>query len=427
MDVFSFVDILFIGECPRSVEGLHIALDNVNMELFSFVQGSGVEVFIKAEVCGMFQVVEHNVWGCIVSFVKRGMEKKFTGCYVHPDMRAGERQLLSTWLGNTSMAMGDFNCKHPRWASPGETISRSSMVKGKWLSDTIDHYRWDVYVPGNFTFDNSSTIDLCIGERLALKVEYVDKAGLQHMAILARLTVDECSNMVQVRPHLGRITRDTMKEALERVEKNKDCDLWTSMVDEVRAFKRKRRSARNVVFWNEELDRLRKDTANARKHIPDQGRECYHLVRRVYRAMILSARRASIRKTIDKAGDPAIFKLARNLLSRRTLPAMVDGDHLVSTHDGISDLIAEQIKSGPKQIWKEEQICIGPIDEIGLAIRRSPINTGPGMDNMGYPFIRLWWKFKPNLLQRLIEYGLRHGTQGWHIHHTVLIEKADKP
>ena len=224
------------------------------------------------------------------------------------------------------------------------------------------------------------------------------------MAILARLTVDECSNMLQPRPDWGRITTDTMKEALERVQMNEDCDLWTSMVDEVRAFKRKRRGTKNVVFWNEELDRLRKDTANARKHIADQGRECYHLVRRVYRAMILSARRDSIQKTIEKADDPAIFKLARNLLSRRTLPAMVDGDSLVSTHDGISDLIAEQMKPGPKQIWKEEQICIGPIDEIGLTIRRSPINTAPGMEDMGYPFIRFWWKFRPNLLQRLIEY-----------------------
>jgi len=144
--------------------------------------------------------------------------------------------------------------------------------------------------------------------------------------------------------------------------------------------------------------------------------------------MLLRSRQEFIRDTIQKAGDPAIFRLARQLESRQTLASMHDSDgRLVYRHADISDRIAAQLRPGDEQPWHPSTVVMDPACELESAIRRSPTNTGPGLDDIGYPFIRYWWKEKPDCQKRLVDYGLTNHIPDWHSAEVVLIPKADKP
>jgi len=154
----------------------------------------------------------------------------------------------------------------------------------------------------------------------------------------------------------------------------------------------------------------------------------YNIVQRVYRAMLLRSRQEFIRDTIEKAGDPAIFRLARQLESRRTLPSIRDSDdQLVCRHADISDLIAAQLRPGDEQPWHPSAVEMDPACKLESAIKQSLTNTGPGLDDIAYLFIRDWWKEKPDCLRRLIDYGLTKDVPDWHSAEVVLIPKADKP
>jgi len=48
MDVLSFVDLLFIVDPPRKADGGGVVHGHVDFDLFSFVQASGVEVFVRS-------------------------------------------------------------------------------------------------------------------------------------------------------------------------------------------------------------------------------------------------------------------------------------------------------------------------------------------------------------------------------------------
>jgi len=177
----------------------------------------------------------------------------------------------------------------------------------------------------------------------------------------------------------------------------------------VDALPRSRRSVGRCLFWNPDLQRIRSHLNHMRRIIrwlPAVSND-YNLIRRVYRAMLLKSGQEFIKDTIEKAGDPAIFRLARQLESRRTLPSMRDSDgRLVCRHADISDLIATQLRPHDEQPWHPSTVEMDPACELDSAIKRSPNNTGPGLNDIGYPFLRYWWKEKPYCLKRLVDYGL---------------------
>jgi len=86
-----------------------------------------------------------------------------------------------------------------------------------------------------------------------------------------------------------------------------------------------------------------------------------------------------------------------------------------------------QLRPGDERPWHPSTVEMDPACELGSAIRRSPANTGPGLDDIGYPFIRYWWKEKPDCLKRLVDFGLTNNIPDWHSAEVVLIPKVDKP
>ena len=115
------------------------------------------------------------------------------------------------------------------------------------------------------------------------------------------------------------------------------------------------RSGRNVgrcPFWNPDLQRIRSALnrmRRIRRRLPIASDD-YNVVPRVYRAMVLRSRQELIRDTIEKAGDRTIFRLARQLDRRRTLPSMRNSDgNLVCRYADISDVITAQLHPGVEQ------------------------------------------------------------------------------
>jgi len=115
MDVFSFVDLLFILEPPSDGDGGCIIHDCVDFDLFSFVLGSGVEVFVRSSVSGLMEVVSHDRMTACVSYVDCGKTRMIGGVYVHPQIVMEDwSEAVLAWNG-CQLLCGDFNARHPRW------------------------------------------------------------------------------------------------------------------------------------------------------------------------------------------------------------------------------------------------------------------------------------------------------------------------
>jgi len=129
--------------------------------------------------------------------------------------------------------------------------------------------------------------------------------------------------------------------------------MWLRLRSGVDALPRSGRNVRRCPFWNPDLQRICSDLIRMRwirRWLPVISDD-YNVIRQVYRAMLLRSRQEFIRDTIEKAGDPTIFRLARQLESRRTLPSMRDDENrLVCRHADISDLIAAQLCPGDERL-----------------------------------------------------------------------------
>jgi len=128
------------------------------------------------------------------------------------------------------------------------------------------------------------------------------------------------------------------------------------------------------------------------------------------------------------AGDPAVFECIGRSETQKTLPPMKRADgSLATTHSQISGLIADQLDPGEPSEWSPTVIDIEPVDDLSAILREGPQNTTPGVCDVGYPMLRRWYKRSPEVVLRLINYGLTHDVEDWHTGEVVLIPKANKP
>jgi len=430
IDVFPFVDLLFIVDPPRKADGGGVVHEHVDFDLFSFVPVSGVEVFVRSSLSGLFLVDLHDMVTCVIMYEVGGVRKRIGGVYVPPKTDKLKWLAYEATWDTCDYLMGDFNAKHDDWnPNPRHGSMNVADCHGLWLTQFCFRHDLRVHPPVGPTFRNISDIDLFIGNS-ETRVSYDGKAGLEHVAVIARLEVDEAVDMTRRRPSWRNIPVSSYDEILEHVDSGSDEEMWSRLRSGVDALPRSGRNVWRCPFWNPDLQRIQSDLnrmRRIRRRLPVAADD-YNVVRRVYRAMLLRSREEFIWETIEKAGDPAIFRLARQLESRRTLPSMRDSEGpLVCRHSDISDLIAPRLHPGDEQLWQPSAIEIDPACELESAVKRSPTNTGPGLDDIGYPFIRYWLNGMPDCLRRLIDYGLTNDIPDWHSAELVLIPKADKP
>ena len=369
MDVFSFVDLLFVLEPPVAKDGGCVVHEHVEFDLFSFVQASGVEVFVRSSLSGLFLIDNHDAVTCIVMFEFGGERKKLGGVYVPPTTgRERWSDIERTW-DTCEYLMGDFNARHDRWNHHLRQSSSYADSRGGWLSDYCDNRGLMIDTPGCFTFRNVSTIDLFVGTP-GVRVSYNGKAGLEHVAVIARLAVEEPADMVRRRPAWRRIPPSDIDSILDQVDSCGTEDMWEGLRSGVDALPRSGWGVSRCSFWNDDLSRIHRDLNHVRRNRKRTASDEYNTIRRVYRAMLLRSRNDFIKKTIESAGDPAIFRMARQLEQRRTLPSMTTADGtLVSRHEDIADLVAAPLGPGDEQPWPSMAIEMEPAVELETAIQ----------------------------------------------------------
>jgi len=323
MDVFSLVDLFFIVDPPRKVDGGGVVHEHVDFDLFSFVLASGVEVFVRSSLSGLFLVDVHDMVTCVIMYDVGGMRRRIGGVYVPPSTKKLEWSAYEAAWDDCDFLMGDFNAKHDSWNQASRTGKMHiSDCHGLWLSQFCDRNGLRVHPPTGCTFRNISVIDLFIGHSTT-RVSYDGKAGLEHVAVIARLEVDEPTDMVRRRPAWKKIPISDCDDILEHLDSGRDEEMWARLRSGVDALPRSGRNVCRCPFWNPDLQRMRSDLNRMRRirqRLPVTSDD-YNIVRRVYSAMLLRSRQEFIRDTIEKAGDPAIFRLARQLDLRRTLPS----------------------------------------------------------------------------------------------------------
>lgn len=269
-----------------------------------------------------------------------------------------------------------------------------------------------------------------VGSKGPVRSQLSDRAGLEHKGILIRLHVDDLPNMMRPRPAGKRVDKERLTDSLSGLSNTAGRLLWGSVRQIVDDLPRTRMGRSGCVWWNHDLERMRKDVTRSRRKVKkDPGAtEDYNLVKKVYRAMLIRSRYDYIEKAFQTMKDPEFFKMVRNLQSKRTLPSMVrPNGEVVSQHACISDMIAEQVDPGDAVEWTSNEIDMSAAVELGAVLKQSPTNTGPGIDDIGYPMLRAWWSMADGNMERMVNYGLRHDVPDWHIGEVVLIPKADKP
>ena len=310
---------LFIVDPPRKVDGGGVVHEHVDFDLFSFVPASGVEVFVRSSLSGLFLVDLHDMVTCVIMYDVGGVRKRIGGVYVPPKtVRLEWSAYEATWDG-CDFLMGDFNARHDEWNPiPRPGSMHISDCRGLWLSQFCSRTGLRVHAPSGCTFRDISAFDLFLGNS-ATRVSYDGKAGLEHVTVIARLEVDEPADMVRRRLAWRNIPASDCDKILEHVDSGGDDEMWTRLRSGVDALPRSGKSVGRCPFWNPDLQRIRSDLnrmRRIRRRLPTASDE-YNVVRRVYRAMLLRSRNEFIKYTIEKARDPAIFRLARQLESRR--------------------------------------------------------------------------------------------------------------
>ena len=428
--LFCRVSLFFVLEVPVGGDGMVLAHEERDVELISFVVGSGVAVYARCGAVGLFEVVGHTKEVCVVGFLgEDGVMKRLEGVYVPPRVSGPGLLRALEGAGRMDIVAGDFNARHPRWGvDDGDVTCYGS---GSALARYMDGGGFVMCPVYGATYRDVSVLDLCwslAGSGL-VSHRYVDLAGLDHRAQLMRLECVAPSGLVADNISWKRVDWDLLKERFEgRILRDGGLK-WEAVREVVGGLKTAKRHSGMPGWWTPELAAMRADVRRFR----NLGRhEDYCLSRKVYRAALGAARNRSIGEIYASTRDPDVFRKIDRLDLRRTLPSMLKDDGSYSTRHGeISDMIVGQL--GP---------CTDPVDatvldipgldglsesDVTSALASCPKDTSPGFDGITYPFLRWLHKTFEDGFNALVYDALEKDCRDFHVGEVVLIQKAAKP
>jgi len=94
---------------------------------------------------------------------------------------------------------------------------------------------------------------------------------------------------------------------------------------------------RSCGWWNKELEKMVKEVKFLRR---SGDREAWKLARKVLRNRLINERYNYLKRTLEQAKDPEIFKAVKTLDAKRVVPAMMtDNGNTVYDHNDLSDLV----------------------------------------------------------------------------------------
>jgi len=111
IDVFFFVDLLFIIDLPRQVNREGVVHEHVDFDLFSFVLDSDVEVFVMLSLSGLFLMDKHDLATCVIMYDVGSVRRRIGGVYVPPTTKRHEWTVFKSPWVDCSFLMGDFSAR----------------------------------------------------------------------------------------------------------------------------------------------------------------------------------------------------------------------------------------------------------------------------------------------------------------------------
>ena len=425
MEVLSLVDIFFILDPPVERNGGNVENEVEVFELFSFVKGSGVEVFVRTGLVGWMEMVEHNENICKIKMRNGQKEMVIGGTYWRPGKSVKE---IERWMENMedcNVVKGDFNARNPKWGKKsGDTTTN---VYGRQLEKWIEKKGYEIHEHHEKTFRQTSTIDLAVyrtNEKYNVKT--TDKTGIEHKGLIGRHTITKLENQTKGNIAWKKVDWKKVEKEIEEIGKMEVEERWNGMKEMVNGMERVKMGKRKAEWWDDELEKLAKDLKSMRRSKNEGWSTC----RKIFRNTLIKRRYESMRDRLEKTRDPEMFEMIKQLEGKRSLPPMTDDNgNITYDHEGIGDLIAAQLNPIKAIEWTKQEKPIEveiSEDDVETALKESPRNTASGIDQMSYPLLRLWFKKDRKSATETFEYLLRYGCEDWHSAETVLIKKGDK-
>ena len=123
IDVFSFVGLLVVIDPPLA-GGKHVLQEPGSWELLSFCEDSGVEVYVRLGLVGLFEVVTHGVAGVSVGFYVKGTLNVLRSVYMKPELSKDVWVTETSGWGCLNLVFGDMNSRDLSWDVASNTCGQ---------------------------------------------------------------------------------------------------------------------------------------------------------------------------------------------------------------------------------------------------------------------------------------------------------------
>jgi len=213
-------------------------------------------VFVRSSLSRLFLVDMHDMVSWVIMYDVGGVKRRISGVYVPPKMNRLEWSSCEATWDDCDFLMGDYNAKHDSWnPNPKHGSMNIADCHGLWLTQFCDRNGLSVHPAIGFMVQNIRAIDLFIGN-LGTRVSYGGKAGLEHVAIITRLEIDEPADMIRRRPSWRNIPASRCDDILEHVDSGVDEEMWARLRGGVDALPRSGKNVGRCPFWNPDLQRI---------------------------------------------------------------------------------------------------------------------------------------------------------------------------
>jgi len=370
-------------------------------------------------------VEQHNEWNVVLSYKEVGKEDRtrMAGVYLKPNrsivyLRKGMKD-----LENCDIIMGDLNARHPLWEGrAGDNgINQHRRMIRSWTEDN----GFDALEHDHKTFRTVSVINLTLYKRngTILKVQLIDKMGLEHCGQVVRKCLEEPVGLMEKGIARRKVDWKDMEEKLKDLKEDGEGG-WEGLKRIVEGLIKTKGGVRNNDWSNEELENMAKDMKKLRR----EGSEDRKLVQKVFRNRLLQERYRKMKDQLAKTGEIEAFRMVKQLEGRRAIPPMQSPDgRTVFEFEKVSDMIVEQLEPGEEKERVEEEVKISAkMEDLKTALKDSPSNTAGGIDKMSYLLLRFWLRKDGDRMLALVNEWIKRDCWDWHRAERVLIKKGDK-
>ncbi|KAG0639032.1 hypothetical protein HOY80DRAFT_1046329 [Tuber brumale] len=151
-------------------DGLHVPIEADGRDLFCFVKGTGIDVFVRSHICGLFEVVGYRDGSAQIGYRVTGERGVVTGiCFLPTHTKS---VYLAWWTERKKLdtVLGDFNARHTDWDPNADHYNRP----GRWLREWLMLHCYNLVPSNQTTFHDISVIDLCLHQSPYVKHRYLD-------------------------------------------------------------------------------------------------------------------------------------------------------------------------------------------------------------------------------------------------------------